>query len=530
MPILPVDTVAALRRRHGAVDAGNVRHLPARRPLARIVAGLALGGALTAPAMAQTESGGITSRPAEARISFERMKLPGNEDLGLVGTGYLVDVGGGLSFGPAIFGAADGDRGGTFSFGAELAYRQRLFGPVKAEAGYYAGGGGGGSLPVGSGLMTRPHVDLLYDLGPFNVGVSWSRVRFVGTPIDSSQWGLVVSSNTEFTYVSRERRNLPLASIGRPGAGFDRVQGVLGSYHPMGDNDRRGGGDLPGSIGTVGIRAERAFLANAYWGLEANASVQSGVSGYAEYLGTVGMETGIGDQTFTLGARAALGMGGGGGVDTGGGLLVKGSAYGAMRLSRELAAMLEVGAISAPQGRFRASYASASLIWILDDVGNVFSPSRTTRTEFSSGIERFDAARQGGRVKRLDAVVLKASRFLDDRLYITGEAHSAFHGQAGGYSAGLFGFGWQQPMGTPGSGPTWHVGLEALAGAGGGGGVDVRGGMLVQPNAYVGFDLGPTTALRVGMGQLRAQRGELKSSVVDVALVFSLGLVGQGAR
>ena len=315
------------------------------------------------------------------------------------------------------------------------------------------------------------------------------------------------------------------------GAGFDRVQGVAGVYQPRGDRRRLDGGMLPDSIGYAGLRAERAFNGIAYWGMEANVAAQGGVTGYAEYLATVGVEQGIGDQTFTLGSRVALGMAGGGGVDTGGGLLTKASVYGAVRLSRDLAATIETGVTRAPGGNFKALQASASLMWIFDDAGNVFSPSRTTRSEFSTSIEHFDAARTGGRTEALSAVVLKASRFLDENLYITGQAHSAVGGGAGGYSAGLFGFGWQTALGgRKGGGPGWHVGLEALVGAGGGGGVDVRGGALVQPNAYVGFDIGPSTALRISAGKLRSQRGELNSTVVDVGLVFSFGLAGQGAR
>lgn len=468
-------------------------------------------------------------RPAQARITAERLKLPGDENLGLVGNSYLVDVGGGFSFGPEVLGAVSGKRGGLFSLGAELGYRQPLAGPLRVEAGVYAGGGGGGGITVRNGLVLRPHVDLLYDFGAYNIGVSWSRVRFVGTPVDSSQLGLVLSANTSFGYIPRDRMNIPVASIGRPGAGFDRVQAVFGVYQPRGEHTRASGGKLPDSLGYVGVRAERAFNGISYWGLEANAGTKGGVTGYAEYLGTVGVETGIGDQILTVGSRLAIGMGGGGDVSTGGGLLGKASVYTAVRLTRDLAATVELGVTKAPQGDFKAVHGAASLMWIFDDAGNVFSPSRTTRTEFSTGIEQFDAARRDGSTQRMRAIVLKGSRFIDQNLYVTGQAHSAYEGNAGGYAAGLFGFGWQTPLGGP-KGPTWYVGLEALSGAGGGGGVDVRGGALVQGNAYVGFDLGSSTSVRINAGKLRSQRGRVDSTVVDVALVFSFGLAGQGAR
>ncbi len=354
--------------------------------LLRSFGALAACALTTGSALAQAvDSGGIVMRPAEARLSIERLELPGNEGMTLVGTSYLVGVAGGLAFGPAVFGAASGQRGGLFSLGGELSWRQPLGGNFKAEAGFYAGGGGGGSLAVGDGLVTRPHIDLLYDFGPYNIGVSWSRVRFVGTPIDSKQFGLVLSANTNFGYVPSQRMNIPLAAIGRPGAGFDRVQAVFGVYQPRGGNTRASGGRLPDSLGYAGIRAERAFNGISYWGLEANAGAQGGVTGYVEYLATLGLESGIGDNTFTLGSRIALGMGGGGDVSTGGGLLGKAAVYTAVRLTRELAASVELGYTKAPQGNFKAVHGSASLMWIFDDAGNVFSPSRTTRTEFSPG-------------------------------------------------------------------------------------------------------------------------------------------------
>ncbi len=530
----PYDRSIMSDRRNDPVHSPGAPGWPSRRKLARLRRGLgaiALAGLASHGVQAQdaVDTGGIVVRPAQARLSLERLKLPGDEHLGLIGNSYLVDVGSGFAFGPAVFGAISGDRGGLFSLGGELAYRQQLAGPLRAEAGLYVGGGGGGGIAVSNGLVTRPHLDLLYDFGAYNIGLSWSRVRFVGSPIDSRQFGLVLSSNTEFGYIPRDRMGIPVASIGRPGAGFDRVQAVFGVYQPHGNNGRVSGGDLPDSLGYFGVRAERAFNGISYWGLEANAGTKGGVTGYTEYLGTVGVETGVGDQLFTVGSRLALGIAGGGDVSTGGGLLGKASVYTAIRLSRDLAATIELGVAKAPQGNFKATFGAASLMWIFDDAGNVFSPSRTTRTEFSAGVEQLDAGRRDGSTRQLRAVVLKGSRFIDRNLYVTGQVHSAYDGGAGGYAAGLFGVGWQTPLGGPG-GPTWYVGLEALSGAGGGGGVDVRGGALVQGNAYVGFDLGPSTSFRVNAGKIRSQRGNVDSTVIDVALVFSFGLAGQGSR
>ena len=42
----------------------------------------------------------------------------------------------------AAYGAITGQRGGLFTIGVELAWRQRIAGPLALDLGYYAGGGG----------------------------------------------------------------------------------------------------------------------------------------------------------------------------------------------------------------------------------------------------------------------------------------------------------------------------------------------------------------------------------------------------
>jgi hypothetical protein len=462
--------------------------------------------------------------PAQARIGIEKVTLPRGESMGLLGTTYLVDLGRGFSAGPAAYGAISGRRGGLFTVGAELAWRQRLAGALDLDLGVYAGGGGGGAAPVGGGLMVRPHVDLLWDFGPYRAGVSWSRVRFANGDIDSRQLGLVWSANTDFRFVPQARIGERSDVAGRSGIGFDRFQAVVGTYRPRGGPQRVSGGELDSAITYVGARAERAIGNHAYWGIEASGAADGGVAGYAEYLATLGTETAVWGQTLVVGARVALGMGGGGDVDTGGGLLAKAGAYGTVRLTRELGLTIEGGYTGAPQGNFRALHAAASLNWILDDPSDITAPPRNTRTQWVGGAVRYDAPRNDGTQRVLQSVVLEVHRFVTPHVYLNGHVHSAWGGGGGGYTAGMFGIGTQWPV----SGRV-HVGADALVGAAGGGGVRTQGGAVVKPSAYVGIDLGRSTSVRVGAGRIRSLRGGgLDATTLDVALAFTFGIAGRG--
>ena len=120
--------------------------------------------------------------------------------------------------------------------------------------------------------------------------------------------------------------------------------------------------------------------------------------------------------------------------------------------------------------------------------------------EFGAGVERYRAARKDGRTEPLEAVVLQVNRFVAPNLYVTGQAHSAFAGGAGAYSVGLFGVGAQLPVTQ-----RLRLGVEALAGAAGGGGVDTQGGAVLQGRAYADLALTDSLSLRVAGGKIKSR-------------------------
>ena len=461
------------------------------------------------------------SLPASARIGYETLSLPGDERMGLVGLTYLVEAYPGVCLGPAVYGAASGQRGGFFTVGAEAALCTQLVGPLGLQAGLYVGGGGGAAAPVGGGLMLRPYANLLYDFGPFRAGVSVSSVNFPNGDIDSSQVGVVFDMPMTFGYLPAGSRMPALPAPPRSGVGFDRFLAVGGVYRPRSGALGTSGAPLPSNIGYVGARAESFLWPDVYLGLEANGAASGGVDGYAEILGTLGMEFPLGASGVTLGGRLALGMGGGGDMPMGGGLLAKAALDLAVPLSRDLSLALELGWAGAPQGDFDAPFASLALRWALDPLPGVAAVA--VRQEWSAGVEMYtDAARKNGTSASMQNVSFKYNRFVGPTMYLSGQVQSAYQGDAGAYTAGFFGAGGQWRF-EPGV----LAGAEMLVGAAGGGGVDTGGGAVFKPMAYVGARLSEPLSLRLGAGWIKAFNGELSSPVVDLTLTFAFDVAGR---
>jgi hypothetical protein len=532
-----VISLSRSRERAGARADGRPRPALTPRPLPRTGGGaLLLAFALAAgQAHAQdrvVEEAAAVRPPvsvpsAHARFSFERVRFPGDDRrVGLAGATYLVDIGSadgwtrGLSVGPGVYGAVTGRHGGFFALGGELAWRQRLAGPLGVELGAFAGGGGGGGAPAGSGFVFRPHADLLWDFGGVALGLSVSRLEVSGGRIGSTQVGLVLNASDAFRFVPAARLDEPQVGRGRAGLGFDRVQFTGGVYRARrAALDDGSGRTLPRSIPYFGVRAEQSVARDFFWGLEANRATRGDVGGYAEVLGTVGYETEAIRDTLTLGARLAVGAAGGGGVPTGGGFLAKAGVHGIVRLGGDLGLALEGGVATAPKGDLRAGYASASLVWALDGPGGIGRAARPARTDFSVGAQRFDAPRGDGTERSLALATLRVDRYLAGGLYVGGQAMGAVGGNASGFSGALVGVGYEQRLGG-----RFAVGGELFAGAAGGGGVDASGALL-QPRLWAGVQFTPALGLRVGVARPTATRGPLGATAFDASLVFTYGVL-----
>jgi hypothetical protein len=469
----------------------------------------------------------IASTDARVRIGGERVRLPGGERMGLVGLTELFSVGGEWWVGPGVYGAATGMRGGLFVPGVEGAWSHPFNSWLAVDTGLFAGGGGGGAAPVGGGLMLRPHVDLVLRMGGFYTGPTWSKVRFINGQIDSNQFGWMLNFDSSFRYRPIQFvRDGALTDGTATGLGFDRLDATFTRETPRHARFTTGA-PMTQSIGLVGLRAEHTIDGPLWAGIETAGAATGGVAGYAEVLGTAGLRFPVIDDRLSLGVRGSAGLGGGGSIDTGGGLLVKGAVGATLRVTGTLGIGAEAGLVDAPRhANFNARTIGVSLNWTLDAPTptayadwDARGPADATRMEFGAGIEHYRAARKAGPTEALDAVALQINRFVTPHVYVSAQAHSALAGGAGAYSEGLFGVGAQLPVMS-----RLRLGAEVLGGAAGGGGVDTQGGKVLQARGYVDVGLTDSLSLRVGAGKIKSVHGGLDAPTVDAGLVFTFGV------
>jgi hypothetical protein len=212
-------------------------------------------------------------------------------------------------------------------------------------------------------------------------------------------------------------------------------------------------------------------------------------------------------------------------VDTGGGLVGKARVGLDYDLTSAVKLGLEGGRIES-SGSFSANFYSLNLGYRLDEIGSgtkglawqAGTGARLAKWRFL-GVQQsvLDAARKDGSHQTLGLIGLKLEKFLTDAVYLTGQAHGAYTGDAGGYAVGLVGAGWEIPLREDGR---LSFNVELAAGAAGGGGVDVGGGAIVQPQLGLTWRLNHQLAARLEAGRVKALEGELDSNVIGVGLAY----------
>lgn len=461
------------------------------------------------------------SLPTSGMLSFERVRLPQGERMGLVGGSLLFDIGGGWGLGPAVYGAATGRRGGLFVGGVELQRRWRLGQGLSLATGLYAGGGGGAAAPVGSGLMLRPAVTLLKDLGrTFQLGLSWSSIRFPSGDIRSNQVGLALGWRQEFVHLTGSGLVPDEATSMSNGLGFDRMEATASTYRLTDASRRR--------IGLFGARAERRSSIDGFaWGMEAAAAAKGDAAGYMELLGNAVLSTAPFEKllpSWRVGLRLGAGVGGGGKLLTGGGLIGKALATMEWSPAPGWVVGTDYGIVRARSGLL----ARQAQVWLglyLEpgiDGRTAASPARVVRTEWVGAWQHHSRiARSDGSLRSLDTIGLKLNRYVGDHVYLTGQAHSAFAGGAGAYSVGLIGLGLS-------AAPTAsvRVGAEALIGAAGGGGVTTAGGAITQALVWAAWQPGRVGEIRLGLGASRPLHDSHTEPVIELSWSRAFGMAG----
>lgn len=501
--------------------------------VASLCAGGLLGSSLGHAQGNSEPTAGLKPTATTWRLTSETLDLPGGEKMGMVGGDLMFDVSEQWRLGVGSYGAVRGDRGGFITLGLAGEWRQRLSPSWLAHTGLFvgAGGGRGGTSALsGGGLMLRGDVGLTYEVpnvGNFAFGVS--HVRFPSGVIRSTQPYL----RYEYPFYSllSPGWDTPPRAGTADGASVSSHRNefalVARSYKIPASVLRDDGQPQHSSMQLVGVEWLSYLDPNWFVKLESEGAMGGQSNGYMQILAGAGYRMPLW-RGSAIKLHVAAGPAGGGGADTGGGLLLDAGVSLQQNLSERTALEFSLGEVRAPSRSFRAQSAALKLNYQFGLPG--VSGNRIPWPALGG----FDA--DNLRVRVANQTYFKASpqwrnQYVDESVsnlgvqldyfvtpqwFVTGQGLAAYAGEAGAYMTGQVGAGVQRQLSQ-----RWFAEGEALVGAAGGGGLAVGGGLVGQLNASIGYRLTKQVSVLATAGRIQAMRGgDFKANVAGLSVAY----------
>lgn len=451
---------------------------------------------LNLPPLGRGDGGGQVPPTAEIstntryRFSFDEIPVSASENMGTVGVHYDLKP-----FGPSSdiywgfggYGAMTGDRGGFFVGGATLGWHKFLDLPSvdldhAIDAGIFVGGGGGAGAFPGGGLMVRSHLMLEKGYDPISLRYGIARIDFPNSSnTNNSSTHLTLGVSIPTHQISSRWLDQGLKSD----YSSRRMVPVVTRYSPDSDARKRGGESLAAEVTLIGFQHHQLLGKNLYRTFEVYGAGKGGVDGYAKVLGGLGWSYPLAGW-FLLDGRLSAGMSGGGGIDTGGGLILQPMLGAEIRLSEHWSLRPMLGRSYAPNGNFSSTTMELGLSWTggrswSEDQSHSSSDTRYSiinKSYFPDGSAR---TKGGGRyAESIQQLGIMLSLPVNDWMSVSGSAYGAYRGGVGAYAEGLFGVE-LNPLGIWSSSESrWSPFIRYEVGVGGGGGMDVGDGFIHQ--------------------------------------------------
>ena len=459
------------------------------------------------------------------KFTYENIDVTPNESMGLVGIGVNFDFSKYIYGGLEVYSSVKGKRGGFFTVGFDGGLRYNISKNVRFNSGLFVGAGGGGAAPQGGGLMLRPYSQIDINIQNYNIGVGISHIRFPNGKIKSTQ-----------EYISLE---LPLSGNFLKGHRFDtiRLNGhteiehnlnlaiIAKHYTPKSSKNLDGTIMKPFSL--MGIEVSKFYNKNIYSIFQAAGAGGGENAGYMEIFGGFGYKWNLNSLPIYLSLQTLIGAGGGGRVNSGGGLLYSVDMLVGANISKNINISASIGEIGAFNNKFKAIKYSLVLGYKIDIVDDSISKKlhtlplsfRLLNKTYLNGKKLFKNNKD---VKQINLLGFAIDYYLNKNIYLTGQTFWAYKGKAGGYAEGIFGLGYKTNK--------WHklsLYSEILIGVGGGGGVSIDGGLFGSIGCGINYEISKDLSLITGISYARNHSKHFSTKVVNVGLEYKFSLLSK---
>lgn len=455
-------------------------------------------------------------------------------NMGFAGVHYNFLLNKNLYTGMGFYGSVSGYRGGLFTlgvnFGTKFNFTPRLF----VDTGFHFGAGGGAGANDGGGAMLLPHVNLGYSFGNFSATAGWSYVNFFDKgAIKNHQFNVAIQIPISFDYASFKEKQKVYGISNLKNTNWNKNTHLLSlmlhlnNLKPFKNLTLTDGTSLDDkTINLAGFEINSYLNNNWFIFFKADGAYNGIRGGYMDILLGGGYHLGFNKNRTNLLAKFGIGAGGGGGVDSAGGLFIYPDISIEQKLFDNIFIALNKGFLMNPDSHFASSTLGFGLKYYVNQSGiksinKTFTKSKIKGLEFILGQDvYFNAKRMTYKTEHLYQLGLQANIYITKNIFLAGKTSFANFGNAGAYAEGIVGGGIRS---SDFCNEKISVFIQGLAGAAGGGNISTGQGLIVKPSAGFYVNLNEKLSLRGESGYVKAKGGTLSSVFLNLGVSYQIG-------
>jgi len=454
--------------------------------------------------------------------------------MGLMGIHYNAKINnfyGGLG----MYGSVRGQRGGFFTLGINLGYQSFLTDKLFLETGIHFGGGGGASAPDGGGAFILPHMNLGYQFPKFSLSTGYSYINFFdGGEIKSQQLHLALQVPLDIDYASYKDNRKEFEISNLKASDWNKTARRmsfmlhLNNLSANGNSQTNLGQSLVGTTIRLAGFEMNSYLNNNWFLFAKFDGAYDGIrAGYMNILLGAGYHFGFNKNRTNILTKFGMGAGGGGSIETKGGLLMYPDISIEQHISNNVYVSVNRGFLMSPDAFFEASTFGVGLKYYTN-INGVKDAESTSKVHFK-GLEivvkqdlYIEADRMRQPTENMYQISVQLNYFLNQNIYLAGQTSFANFGNAGAYAEGIVGLGVQT---NDIFNDRVNLFLQGLIGGAGGGDISTGEGLIIKPSVGMNYKLNSGFSLRGAVGYVKARGGSLSSPMINLGLSYRFSLL-----
>lgn len=459
---------------------------------------------------------------------------PDEVHMGLTGIHYNFNLNN-FYTGLGIYGTVRGIRGGFFTLGVNAGYKSYFNDRLFLDTGIHFGGGGGAGAPDGGGAFILPHLNIGVQFQKFSLTTGYSYINFFdGGNIKNHQLNVALHIPINFDYTSSDNsekvfdiKDLQNSEWDKKSKRFSFMM-HLNNLSVTGESVNTKGNSLNGNTIRLAGFEINSYVDNNWFLFAKFDGAYDGIpAGYMNILLGGGYHFSLNKNRTNILTKFGIGAGGGGGVDTKGGVLIYPDISIEQHITNNVYLSINKGFLMSPNSFFTSSTFGVGLKYYsnINGIKDLEKGTKVTFKGFEVVIKQdlyLNAKRKSNPTENLYQVSLQLNYHLNKNIYLAGQTSFANFGNAGAYAEGVVGIGLQTNYFAKNK---VNLFAQALAGGAGGGDIATGEGLIIKPSVGINYKIAPSLGLRGAVGYVKARGGSLSSPTFNIGLSYNFAFL-----